>query len=137
DADPPPVRRSLYFRHSRDDQHPFLVMFDDADILRCYRRPETVVPQQALALANSRVSLAAARDIAAAISAEGGSGNADGGDGPPLSDEAFAIAAFETVLGVLPNSDELSLCLEAMSEMRESLDDVPREEAHQRACQNL
>ena len=32
-------------------------MFDDADIQQCYRRSESIIPQQALALANSRVSL--------------------------------------------------------------------------------
>ena len=51
------LRRSIYFAHSRDDQHKFLSMFDDADILRCYRRDESIVPQQALALANSRLAL--------------------------------------------------------------------------------
>ena len=68
-------RRSLYFTHSRDDQHAFLVMFDHADILRCYRRSESIVPQQALTLANSRMSLEAARKIAGRIDALDESGN--------------------------------------------------------------
>ncbi len=62
-----PYRRSLYFTHSRDDQHPLLSMFDDADILSCYRRQESIVPQQALALANSRLSLTMAELISAQI----------------------------------------------------------------------
>jgi len=57
-------RRSLYFTHSRDGRHQFLSMFDDADILRCYRRNESIVPQQALAMANSKLALSMARKIA-------------------------------------------------------------------------
>jgi hypothetical protein len=61
--DQPPYRRSLYFLHSRDDQNEFLSMFDDADILRCYRRSESVVPQQALAMANSELTLRMSQHI--------------------------------------------------------------------------
>ena len=58
-------RRSLYFTHSRDEEDKILTMFDNADILQCYRRTESIVPQQALALANAAVSLDAAGKIAA------------------------------------------------------------------------
>lgn len=57
-------RRSIYFTHSRDAQHKFLNMFDHADILRCYRRQESIVPQQALAMANSALSLEASKQVA-------------------------------------------------------------------------
>ncbi len=60
---------SLYFTHSRDEEDKFLTMFDNADILQCYRRTESIVPQQALALANAAVSLDAAGKIAQRIHA--------------------------------------------------------------------
>ena len=64
EADKPHPRRSLYFRHSRDDQERFLGLFDDASILECYRRSESIIPQQALALSNSQLSMDAAMGIA-------------------------------------------------------------------------
>ena len=47
-------------------------MFDAPSIEECYRRDETIVPQQALALTNSGVALARAAEIAAAIDKEVG-----------------------------------------------------------------
>src|SRR5207253_11111809 len=47
-------RRSLYFVHSHNDHHKFLSLFDDANVLECYRRTESIVPQQALAMTNSQ-----------------------------------------------------------------------------------
>ncbi|MFM8891265.1 MAG: DUF1549 and DUF1553 domain-containing protein, partial [Planctomycetia bacterium] len=46
-------RRSLYFWHSEISRNPFLATFDDAAPRECYRREQSIVPQQALALANS------------------------------------------------------------------------------------
>jgi hypothetical protein len=103
------LRRSIYFTHSRDDQHKFLSMFDDADILRCYRRSESIIPQQALALANSRLSLAMARKIAERL--DGDINN---------NDEAFVAAVFETLLCRRPDSDEMMVCLEALTELAKS-----------------
>ena len=45
-------RRSLYFVHSHNDHHRFLEIFDDAGVQECYRREQSIVPQQVLALAN-------------------------------------------------------------------------------------
>ncbi len=58
-------RRSLYFTQSMDLHERFLSTFDAADVLQCYRRDESVLPQQALALANSRVTLQMAAKLAA------------------------------------------------------------------------
>ena len=44
-------RRSVYFRHAPEKHAQFLAMFDSASTHECYRRVETVVPQQALAMA--------------------------------------------------------------------------------------
>lgn len=61
-ADTP--RRSLYFRVTPDAQLTFLKVFDGVDPTACFVRPESIVPQQALALANSRLSLESARRLA-------------------------------------------------------------------------
>ncbi|HUQ92353.1 MAG TPA: DUF1553 domain-containing protein [Bryobacteraceae bacterium] len=86
-------RRSIYFRHSPDTQMEFLKMFDGPNPVECYSRSESVVPQQALALANSQISVEKARVLAAKI----------GGGGPP---EAFVKSAFETILGRPPGGEE-------------------------------
>jgi hypothetical protein len=44
-------RRSIYFRHAYEKQMQFLVLFDAANVNDCYRRSESVIPQQALAVA--------------------------------------------------------------------------------------
>jgi hypothetical protein len=116
-------RRSLYFTQSRDDRNAFVAMFDDADIQRCYRRTESIVPQQALAMANSQLTLEMARKIAATTSADE-TVQADG-------DSAFVLAAFELLLARKPTSDEVAECLATMKQLRESL--AERADTDQRA----
>nr|WP_161501161.1 PSD1 and planctomycete cytochrome C domain-containing protein [Rhodopirellula sp. SM50] len=70
DPGPTAMRRSVYLKHSRDQQDKFLAMFDDADILQCYRRSESIVPQQALALSNSKLAIDMASQIASRIAAD-------------------------------------------------------------------
>ncbi len=89
-------RRSIYFRHSPDTRMEFLRMFDAPNPAECYMRNESVVPQQALALANSQLSQEQARVLATNIGAH---------DSPA----AFVKAAFETVLGRPPSSEEQSI----------------------------
>ena len=92
-------RRSLYFKHSRDAQDKFLSMFDDADHLQCYRRGDSIVPQQALALSNSSLSIQAAEKIAVRLTASG------------LQEQpAFVDGAFELLLGRLPVDEERRQC---------------------------
>ena len=57
-------RRSLYFQHAAEKQMEFLQIFDAAGVTECYRRKESILPQQALALANSELSLRMARRLA-------------------------------------------------------------------------
>ncbi len=109
DAQGPPHRRSLYFLHSRDDQNPFLVQFDDADIERCYRRDESIIPQQALAMANSSLTLNMAARIAANILEQ------SGGRSIPVGD--FIREAFLTVLGRAPMPDETRECIGQLQEL--------------------
>src|SRR5262249_39214764 len=98
-------RRSLYFVHSHNEHNMFLSTFDDASVLECYRRAESVVPQQALALENSQLALTAAEKIARRVEV--------------ASDAAFVRAAFEAVLGSTPTAAEQAECEKALKELRD------------------
>ncbi|QDU27298.1 Planctomycete cytochrome C [Anatilimnocola aggregata] len=102
-------RRSLYFVHSHNDHQQFLSIFDDANVLECYRRSESIVPQQALALENSPLATNVAQKIAARLEM----------DRPKASDEEFTRAAFITILAVEPNADELALVASALDQFKE------------------
>ena len=96
-------RRSLYFRHARERQMEFLRMFDPANPRECYRRQESIRPQQAFAMVNSSLSLAQSRKLAGRLAEEERNGE-------PTDDDSFVVAAFETVLSRKPNEAELSEC---------------------------
>ena len=89
-------RRSIYFRHSPDTQMEFLKMFDGPNPAECYARNESVVPQQALALANSQLSVEKARVLAAKL-------------GTNTAPVEFVKTAFETILGRSPSAEELAV----------------------------
>ncbi|MEM7011580.1 MAG: DUF1553 domain-containing protein, partial [Verrucomicrobiota bacterium] len=77
---------------------------DDANILACYRRSESVVPQQALALSNSKLAIDMSQQLQARL------GNFE-------SDDAFAARVFELILCRQPTESELSECRTFFSEM--------------------
>jgi hypothetical protein len=110
-ADATSRRRSLYFVHSHNDHQKFLAMFDDASVLECYRRDESVVPQQALALSNSGLALSAAEKIAGRLERELG----------PVADKEFICAAFALVLGNPPTAAELDESQKALLELTQLL----------------
>ena len=120
-------RRSLYFTHSRDDRGRFISMFDDADIVRCYRRIESIIPQQALALANSKLALTMSRRIAASLQEELGVG----------ADEQFIKTAFETVLQLQPTAEEMAACREMLKETTSALARHKNTQPVMRARENL
>ncbi|RMF38533.1 MAG: DUF1553 domain-containing protein [Planctomycetota bacterium] len=91
-------RRSLFYRHSRDDEHPFLSLFDHPDHLQCYRRERNIVPQQALAMVN------------ADMVAECVTSMADGWIEEADSPAQFAQLAFFRLLGRPPTAEELQAC---------------------------
>ncbi len=93
-------RRSLYFQHAAEKQMEFLQIFDAAGVTECYRRKESILPQQALALANSDLSLRMARRLARTLSARVGSDSCE-----------FVTAAFEQVLSRPPTDAERAECL--------------------------
>jgi hypothetical protein len=90
-------RRSIYFHHAPDAQVEILKVFDMANPAECYERSESVVPQQALALANSPLSYLIARTIAKQIT---------DGIGAAATDSQYVAAVFETFLGRLPSAKE-------------------------------
>lgn len=98
-------RRALYFFHSHNEHNKLLDLFDNANVLDCYRRTESIVPQQALALWNSKLAMTAAAKLNAKLGATGG-------------DAEFVRAAFALVLGAEPTPDELATCSEALRELR-------------------
>ena len=61
-------RRSIYFRHAPDLQMDMLKVFDVASPNECFQRSESIVPQQALALANSKLSFTMSRLLAQQLS---------------------------------------------------------------------
>ncbi len=114
-------RRSLYFFHSNNDRNSFLSQFDEALVKECYRREQSVIPQQALALFNSRLvldhSAIAARQLLADAGVE-----ASLADSPDLEQQIIQ-AAFRRFLGRLPTEDEAIACREAMQEFSQSAAD--------------
>ena len=98
-------RRSLYFVHSHNEHQTFLSTFDDASVLECYRRAESVVPQQALALENSALAITTAEKIARGITAVN----------PDAPDDDFINSAFLTVLSVEPSVSERATVREALA----------------------
>jgi hypothetical protein len=94
-------RRSLYFRHAPEKQMLFLELFDMAAPTECYQRRESVVPQQALALANSELTVLQARHLARRLLAEA-----------PADVGQYITMAFEQILSRPPTSEELTTCAE-------------------------
>ena len=93
---PDSKRRAIYFLHSRDQQSKFLATFDDAEILACYERTESIVPQQALALSNGKVPLQMSEKL---------------GTMGPKENTPFIKELFEKILCRLPTDEELQECL--------------------------
>jgi hypothetical protein len=83
----------------------FLELFDAANPCEAYRRTTSVLPQQALALSNSELSLRAGRVLARRLGRAVAAGAA-GADGGPAQEAAFIRAAFEQVLGRAPSPAE-------------------------------
>jgi hypothetical protein len=95
-------RRSVYFRHAYEKQMQFLVLFDAANVNECYRRSESVIPQQALAVANSTISFSQSRLLAQRLSQAVGEA--------PAAGRLFIDAAFEQILSRSPTAEELAMC---------------------------
>lgn len=97
-------RRSLYFRTTPNEKMKFLEVFDLADPNACFRRRESVVPNQALALMNSTLALDQARILASQLSQQVGTEN------EPAKNVAFIQSAFEQILNQSPTPQETAAC---------------------------
>jgi hypothetical protein len=102
-------RRSLYFAvYPEAGGHmKFVEMFDAPDPCECYRRSESIVPQQALLMTNSRLLLDMSRLLARKLS----KGVSD--------DSAFIVAAFEQLLSRRPTVQEQAVCKEFLGKQVE------------------
>ena len=99
-------RRSLYFFHSNNERNLFLTTFDEAAVKECYARDQSIVPQQALALSNSRLVQQASRQIAARLGAAAG------------GEEDFIRRAWRLLLGSAVGPEELAACAQALATWR-------------------
>lgn len=96
-------RRSIFFRHAQEKQMPFMKLFDAAAVTECYARKESIIPQQALALANSEITLVSARLLARRMAAAS-------------EPESFIEAAFERILTRAPTAAETAACREFLTQ---------------------
>ena len=116
-------RRSLYFFHSNNDRNLFLTTFDEASVKECYRRDQSVVPQQALALSNSRLVHDAARQIADRFSQPLATGQ------PPPNDQEFVENAFYRLLSIRTSDEEILASMKALEQWRTLPDEGPDDRA--------
>ncbi len=93
------LRRSLYFRNTPNEKMQLLEVFDMANPNECYRRRDSVVPHQALALMNSGLALDQARTLAETLTQECGENEAQ-----------FVESAFERVLNRSATAAEQQAC---------------------------
>lgn len=136
-------RRSVYFRTTPDNQMQMLSLFDQASPTECYRRKESVVPQQALALSNGALSIDLSRQLARKLTSQL---EADS------SERDFIEAAFLHVLSRPATSGEMADCeaylrdatellkggaLKAFPASPQAAKVAPSKDPHQRARENL
>jgi hypothetical protein len=123
-------RRSIYLRIAAEKDVEFLKIFDGPNVTECYERKQTVMPQQALALANSELALQRSQELAQELDKK------TGGDSEKFIDEAYI-----RILSRLPSKSERELCLNflkkpAHSTLTASLGD-PKTSPSPHAKQNL
>ncbi|HVX16072.1 MAG TPA: DUF1553 domain-containing protein [Pirellulales bacterium] len=118
------LRRSLYFALHGEAKMPFLELFDAADVCDAYERVSSVRPQQALALANSDLTLVQSRWLADRLWL------ASAGVTDTSEREAeFVRSAFEQILSRPPSDGELQASLEHLTVQTRELAAWQAEEA--------
>lgn len=109
-------RRSLYFSTYPEEggSLTFAKLFDAPDPGDCYRRSESIVPQQALAMTNSLLSLDNSRALAAKITKMN--------ESPTKENKAdhknFVKIAFEHILSRRPSQAEHQLCCQFLDQQQ-------------------
>jgi hypothetical protein len=102
-------RRSLYLRIAPEKEVEFLRIFDGPNPNECYVRRASVMPHQALALANSELVLREAKVLAKNL-----------GDQSGASAEQFIGAAFVRILARPPTPEEESTCRQFLAESKDA-----------------
>jgi hypothetical protein len=93
------MRRSVYLRHAHEKLVEFVQIFDGPSVSECYMRENSVKPHQALALANSPLTVDGSSKLAKQLHEKT--------EGLP---ESFIEAAYLTVLARYPMPEEEALC---------------------------
>ncbi|MBC8353792.1 MAG: DUF1553 domain-containing protein [Planctomycetes bacterium] len=106
-------RRSLYFTiyPEAGGTMRFMTLFDPPDPGDCYRRTDSIVPQQALAMSNSVLAMNQGRLLAKTLSNELATTNAD--------ESEFVTTLFEQVLSRGPTAAEQHACHAFLAKQRE------------------
>ncbi len=117
--------RSLYFFHSNNDRNLFRTTFDEATVKECYRREQSIVPQQALALTNSRLVLDAAARIAERLSMTATT-TATAESSIP-DDITFIRQAFTVLLGITASEAEVTASHKALQAWRKLPDNAGKD----------
>jgi hypothetical protein len=97
-------RRSIYLRTAAEKEVEFLKIFDNASVMECYLRKPSVMPQQALALANSELALNQAQVLATKLLAQSSDDS-----------EKFITLAFAQILARPPKAEEARFCREFLA----------------------
>jgi hypothetical protein len=98
-------RRSIYLQSAAERQVKFMQIFDGPDVTECYERTISVMPQQALALANSELVLAESRSLAKQIYLRAGA-----------DEQAFVRELFLRVLAREPRRAEIRECVDFLKQ---------------------
>ena len=98
-------RRSVYLRIAPEKEVEFIKIFDGPNPVECYSRPVTVMPHQALAMANSELTFSQADVLAETLTAKSGT-----------DDAKFITAAYERVLARKPTKEEAKLCTDFLKQ---------------------
>ncbi|MDA1179406.1 MAG: DUF1553 domain-containing protein, partial [Planctomycetota bacterium] len=98
-------RRSMYFRHAAEKEMTFLKIFDASTVNECYLRKSSIMPQQALAMVNSELTIVQSRRLARR-----------GHLSVPEDDTTFIENAFEHLLSRSVKPLERETCLKFLSQ---------------------
>lgn len=105
-------RRSLYFRNTKEKKVTFLALFDSPNVAECYRRSESIAPQQALALVNSPLALTKGREIAKQLLTEHFAGKEIPAVIAEGEYDSLIQKAYVRILTRPAKAEELKLCRE-------------------------
>ena len=98
-------RRSVYLRVAAEKEVEFLKIFDGPSVTECYARKQSVIPQQALALANSEIAITQSRALAQQLTDSAGSDN-----------PRFIREAFLRILSRKPTKAEIQICAQFLAD---------------------